>query len=240
MAAGRKLIQAFLDILFPPFCLDCGSRLNHRRPPHFCLSCLGKIRPITKPWCSCCGLPLGSSPDHLCGECLKITFTFSRARSLLHYQEPISTAIHRFKYNGDMSPLRSFQTMAGSSACLEELTQPDLILPVPLHKKRLQERGFNQALIIAKHCFSDHQNQIDPFTLIRHRYTSPQTGQSGKERRVTLKNAFSLKTPEKIKGRKILLIDDVFTTGTTVNECSKTLIAAGASQVEVFTLARAA
>ncbi len=117
--------------------------------------------------------------------------------------------------------------------------EPDIILPVPLHISRLRSRGFNQALLLARVCFPEWQGKIQPDLLHRHKPTIPQTSLSGKARRNNLKGAFSVSDPGLVAGRKILLIDDVFTTGATLNECAKTLSKAGAAEIEAFTLAMA-
>lgn len=114
----------------------------------------------------------------------------------------------------------------------------DYILPVPLHLKRLRHRGFNQALVLARAFFPEAKRKIVADLLLRHRWTDPQTGMSGSQRRENLRDAFGVACRQKIKNRRILLIDDVFTTGSTVNECARALNAAGAAQVQVFTLAR--
>lgn len=112
-----------------------------------------------------------------------------------------------------------------------------MIVPVPLHPSRLQERGFNQALLLAWAFFPKDQRVISNL-LIRSRSTAPQTGFSGAARRTNLKNAFTVVKPYRLTGKKVLLVDDVFTTGTTVNECARVLKKAGAAEVMVLTLAR--
>jgi len=119
---------------------------------------------------------------------------------------------------------------------------PDLkdfvIIPVPLHRRRLRERGFNQSLLLARVLASDLGNRLDYLSLIRNRYTQAQTGLKKKERRKNVKDAFSIIHPDAIKDKKILLVDDVFTTGHTVNECARSLKKSGAATVICLTLAR--
>ena len=187
-------------------------------------------------------MPLGNSAggDHLCGACLRKPPYFHRARAALLYHGPIATAIRAFKYRGELTGLKSFAAFAHTPPGLEELgTQLwDYILPIPLHLKRLRTRGFNQALLLAQHFLPQAKNKIVADLLLRQRWTEPQTGMSGGQRRRNLKNAFTLARPELIKSRNILLIDDVFTTGSTVNECARVLRDAKAARVDVFTLAR--
>jgi len=147
--------------------------------------------------------------------------------------------ISSLKFNGSLIGLATLAHLARNSEAIKNLTTPDMILPVPLHKKRLRQRKFNQAGLLASNCFPELQRIIRTDVLFRSRQTQPQTGLSGKERRKNLSKAFSLKKTPEVKGKNILLIDDVFTTGSTVNECAKVLRKAGAKQIEVFTLARA-
>ena len=132
----------------------------------------------------------------------------------------------------------AFAALALESGALAELHDPDLILPVPLHPRRLRGRGFNQALTLARFLLPARRGRIHPDLLRRSRWTDPQVSLSGKARRQNLANVFCLNDPEQVRGRIILLVDDVFTTGTTINECAKTLRQAGAAQVEALTLAR--
>ncbi len=233
-----SLWEAGKDLLFPPSCLGCKQQLPGWQALLFCPSCRDRIRFLKTPFCRCCGMPFAGSGDHLCADCLQGTFVFTKARAAVLYQEPVITPILAFKYSGEMTGLETFATLAGISARLKDLPKTDYIIPVPLHSKRLRERGFNQADLLAHRFFPHSPHKIRLDILLRARHTTTQSGQSGKARRLNLHNAFCLGRPEEICGKSILLVDDVFTTGTTVNECSKILLAAGASQVVVFTLAR--
>ena len=147
--------------------------------------------------------------------------------------------IHGLKYSGNMTGLETFQHLSRQSPVLDDLNIPDLILPVPLHIKRLRQRGFNQALLLAKKLFPENKEKIQFDILLRQEDTPTQTGLSGKERRRNLKNAFIIKRPSEITGKNILLLDDVLTTGATINECAKALKTAGCERVEVLTICRA-
>ena len=159
------------------------------------------------------------------------------ASAVTHYQEPVSTLLHRLKYDGDLSVLSALQVIVdgGESVTLEA---EDRVVPVPLHIKRLRSRGFNQAVLIARLFFPDNCSQILVDVLRRVRHTDPQTGLDGVARRKNLRNAFTVSEKSAVSNRKIVLIDDVYTTGTTVLECSRALLAAGAEEVRVLTLAR--
>ena len=188
--------------------------------------------------CICCGQPFPSGKDHLCGDCVRSTFSFVRARSLFEYSEPIRSLLTGFKFGGNLALLDTLSTLALAHDVHHIVREPDLILPVPLHVSRLRQRGFNQSLLLAKACFSVWQERLKVDALCRIRPTVPQTALSGKARRNNLKGAFGLQRKELIKGQKILLVDDVFTTGATLQECTAVLVAGGADSVEAFTLAR--
>lgn len=153
------------------------------------------------------------------------------------YKPPLTTIISRFKYHGQTTGLKTFRALQLQSN-QRPLTRPDLIIPVPLHRKRLRERGFNQALLLARTFYPEERRIIDFSTLIRQQHTAPQTGLSGKIRRSNLKKAFRITDKGRVTGKRVVLVDDVFTTGTTVSECARVLKRAGATKVDVLTLAR--
>jgi ComF family protein len=128
--------------------------------------------------------------------------------------------------------------MAGFSFPDIDFTDYSLIIPVPLHIKRLRERGFNQSLVLARAVEHKRQIPVNFSVLKRHKFTLTQTGSNRNERKENIKGAFEVTDKKKIDGKNIILIDDVYTTGATINECAKTLIKAGAQKVAVLTLAR--
>lgn len=194
---------------------------------------------IQPPLCLCCGVEFSAGGDsHLCGACLAKPPHFNRARAIFRYDDASAALVHSFKYGGRTVARQTFRALADRATPLAEMESPELIIPVPLHPKRLKERGFNQALVLAQILFPKGRKLISPDLMIRNRWTEPQVGLSGQNRRQNLVGAFSVRVPKKIAGRRILLVDDVFTTGTTLNECAKVLQASGASQVEALTLAR--
>jgi ComF family protein len=231
-------VEAFKDLLFPPHCLGCDRRLTTSRPPLLCPHCASRLAFFRSPLCSRCGLPFVSGADHLCGDCLAGRYAFDLARSLLHYRAPVSDMILSLKFTGNLSSLATLRALLERDGFLAAFTEPDLVLPVPLHSGRLRERGFNQALVIARECLPQWRNKTAPGVLLRHRAALAQSLLSGKKRRGNLGNAFSLAQPGSVAGAKILLVDDVYTTGSTVNECSRVLRKAGAERIEVLTVAR--
>jgi ComF family protein len=222
-------------------CLGCGTGLQEHQEISFCASCLQHIRLLREPLCRQCGKPFdhAAGESHLCGYCLKNSWHFKQARAVVRYQPPVTEAVKMFKYRGSMHGLATFAALSQQYLARQPLAQPDLLVPVPLHIKRLRQRGFNQALILCRRIFPAWRDRIDPHILEKQLSTLPQTGLSGAERRRNVRNAFKLNRPEKIKDKKILLVDDVFTTGATVNECARVLHRSRAAAVDVFTFARA-
>lgn len=234
----RKWLKGGSDLLFPPSCPVCGVRLFSDSQT-LCPRCLGNVLLIRSPLCTVCGREMSDSTDgdHHCDRCLRSPPPYSSARGVAHYQEPVSTLLHRLKYKGETSVLPALREVIGLQAPCT-LREGEKIIPVPLHLARLRRRGFNQALILANLFFSERKDSILIDTLIRSRHTISQTGLDGKARRKNLHQAFAVRFPERVRGRMIVLVDDVFTTGTTVAECSRTLLGAGADDVRVVTLAR--
>jgi len=239
MTMFKLLFNSFQELVFPSFCLECEQRLPCRDLPLLCSDCLTNIKYINSPCCTCCGAPFQAGQDHLCSLCMKKIFAFDLARAAVYYHEPVTKLISSLKFNGTLTGLTTLAQLAQSAPKISDLSEPNIILPVPLHIKRLRERKFNQALVIAHACFPNNRHKIIGNFLLRHRATSPQTSLSGAERRKNLTGAFSLRNPEQVEDKTILLVDDVFTTGSTVGECAKVLRKAGAKRIEVFTLARA-
>ncbi len=235
--AVKNWLQAIGDLCFPPHCLCCATPLPWGGGMDLCGECQGKLRPITAPLCPVCGLMYVKSGggSHPCTLCCRKKYAFDLARAVFCYNDEIGKLIHSLKFSGKKTGLRTMAVLAGKSL-LHDLGCPDIIVPVPLHPKKLASRGFNQSLLLAKVFFPDHQDRIS-HCLVRNRHTRPQTGLKGGERRRNVVGAFAVLEPGVVQGKKICLVDDVFTTGTTVNECAKTLKKAGAASVEVSTLA---
>ncbi len=235
-----QLWPVLRDLLFPESCLACNAGLKGQRPVSFCRTCQDDVRLLREPFCTICGKPFEDSAggNHRCAYCLKNSWFFTCARAIVYYQGPIVEALKMFKYHGKMCGLETFETLKDLYYQFHPYPEADIILPVPLYPKRLRKRGFNQALVLGRKLFKKEKRIIDPHILERHQWRAPQTGLSGKERRKNVKNAFRVKSAEKIYNKKILLLDDVFTTGATANECARILLKNGASEVEVFTFAR--
>jgi len=233
--------QALINFVFPPKCLLCGQTLEDASDDRPCPYCLSKIKLLSHPRCPRCGLGFvtPAEDDHLCSGCLTEERYFTAARAIGSYEGLMVEVISRFKYQGASRLAKPL------SRLLSEYKDPqlpfsefDLILPVPLHPQRLRRRGFNQSLLLARRVSRQHSIPLDFKTLQRIRHTQPQTELSGSERQKNIRGAFKVQDPSLVEGKRLLLIDDVFTTGATVQECSKVLLKAGAKRVDVLTLAR--
>lgn len=231
------MLKAVLDIVFPPVCLLCEARALKKG---FCEECAGLIEKqrITSPTCTICGIPFTSSRgvDHPCGRCVEERPSFTSARSAFVFDGKVLDAIHKLKYGGDTSVAAPLAGLVRGS--IGGGKSPCMVIPVPLHPGRLRERGFNQSLLIARELSRLVAMPLVYNQLKRTRDTGQQVGLKAVERKKNVSGAFTLVEPVLFKGTKVLLVDDVITTGATLNECSKVLKRAGA-EVLALTVARA-
>jgi ComF family protein len=215
-----------------------------------CPGCLAELIPVESPLCICCGIPFKSrqGQDHYCGACIAAGNKFGLARAPLVYDRIITEVIHCFKYRGKIQLARPLsELLLLAFLIFWDRDGIDVILPVPLHPSRIRMRGFNQAYLLirswpklaAHYAWDLSHTRIERDVLIRTRPTAPQSALDRTQRARNIKNAFDLNRQEVIAGKKILLIDDVYTTGATVNECARLLLNRGARKVDVLTLARA-
>lgn len=188
--------------------------------------------PYEGPSCSKCGTPLVSDLSLTCGECHKNEPAFDKAQCFGLHEGALQKAISLFKFHG----IKRLSYPLSEKILLKQLPQADMLLPVPLHKKRLKYRGFNQSALLGKYIAQRSGMPLTLNTLVRIKNTIPQVGLSAVDRELNIKNAFDVISEEKVKGKKIMLVDDVFTTGATVRECSRVLKRAGAEKVYVVTL----
>ncbi|MDI6854117.1 MAG: ComF family protein [Deltaproteobacteria bacterium] len=234
-----KPLGSLLDFFLPRLCVFCRGAVSEGAAAAVCQACQDQIQWVASPLCLRCGRVFGSKEgaDRICGLCQKEPPPFVRARAAVLYDEdgPAASAIKQFKYGRRMDMLPVLQTWLRTPTFLEPAAAVDLLVPVPLHSRRLKERGFNQALLLAR-AFPDQPLARD--ALVRVRHTVPQSGLNPKERRENVKRAFAVPRAEQVKGKKIILVDDVYTTGATVKECAKVLMKAGAREVQVLTVAR--
>ena len=227
------LIARIINVIYPSICPSCGSETDNFLCSPFCNNCWSKIKKYSGPSCRVCSTPFESEFSYICSDCLKRPPAFSVAMSFGIYDNILAAAISRFKFFG----IRRLHKPLGKFLLEFEMPAIDAIVPVPLSLKALRERGFNQAFLLSK-IVSDHSRVPMIINgLVKERDTHAQIGLSAKERAANLRGAFS--TTRDFTAMKLMLIDDVMTTGATANECSKQLLKAGAKEVIVMTLARA-
>lgn len=237
-----------VDWLYPPRCRACAGRILGHDAEYFCLACWQKIALVGHPLCNICGRPYpdGSGSDHPCGACMLRAPHFSQARAWACYprdegfEHPLRRVVQKYKYGRKVALGKPLGRLM-ADGCEEFLRacSVDVIVPVPLHPKRLRWRGFNQSVLLARQVSSRYGVALDPFVLRRSAATPPQTQLTEEERRRNVRGAFELNSERPVKGKTVLLVDDVYTSGATVNECSRTLRKSGAKEVFVLTLARA-
>ena len=215
--AGRHV----LDAILPPQCLSCRTLVAE--PGQLCADCWREIRFIEAPFCSVCGRPFefDSGPETLCGDCAARKPSFARARAVMVYDDHSRDLVLGFK-RGD------------------RLEGADFIMPVPLHRRRLFTRRFNQAAVLAHSVGKTAQVQVLSDGLMRTRATPTQAGLSRSGRFRNVRGAFAIRPRHRaaIRDRHIILVDDVMTTGATVDGCARAILRAGAARVSVITLAR--
>jgi ComF family protein len=196
---------------------------------------------LAAPFCLCCGLPFDAQgPSHLCGGCLRRPPPYALARAPFLYGGALRDAIHRYKYDRQWTLARPLGRLLCDVLPDLDPRSFDLVIPVPLHPRRLAERGFDQAVPLARAVARCHRIRLSPRALLRTRPTAPQALLDGGARRRNVHDAFLVARPREINGLRVLLVDDVLTTGATASACARALLRAGAASVGVLTLARAA
>ncbi len=242
------MLAHLLNFLYPPRCAACAERFGVEEMRLVCDPCLARMDRLTGPLCIRCGIPLettSSAERGRCARCIQSPPSFGKARAVARYhpsaegeRTTLDSIIRRHKYGLDQSLGRALAECLGDN--LPVVAEDyDLVVPVPLHRARLRWRGFNQAALLAAAVARRFTLQLDVVCLGRVKPTSPQTMQDHRERMRNVRNAFAVKRPGRVAGRRVLLVDDVMTTGATADECARVLLAAGARGVDVLTLARA-
>lgn len=239
--ALRSGANTLLRVLYPEVCCLCGWRRAGPGEHYVCDVCAHKFHPVKPPICERCGRPFpgASSVAFECYNCKEIELWFESARSVVLAQDEMLIAIHLFKYNRAMwlEPLLARLFAEGAAPGLANYS-PDLILPVPLYSTRERERGFNQAERLASALTKSLAARLDLNALRRRTPTPTQTHLDRSQRQANVKGAFVVDAA-RVRDARIVLVDDVFTTGATTNECARVLMGAGAKAVRVWTLARA-
>jgi ComF family protein len=233
----RHAAGVALDLLLPPHCLSCGAPVGDAHG--LCAGCWRAITFLGAPCCACCGLPFPyeQGADALCGACARAQPVFARARAALRYDEHSRRLILAFKH-GDRLQLAPALGAWMRRAGAELLADADLVVPVPLHWTRLFARRYNQAAVLAHALAGAGGPPVGADWLVRRRRTPSQGKRNAAARRRNVAGAFALKGGREARGRRIVLVDDVFTTGATLEECARVLLRAGAARVDALTLAR--
>ncbi|MDP6426561.1 MAG: ComF family protein [Rhodospirillales bacterium] len=235
----RPLWERSLSALFPPQCLKCGAMME--ADGALCGSCWPEVAFIGAPQCAACGRPfeydIGEAA--LCGACARSPPRYGRARAVFVYDQDSRGLILAFKHADQTHAARTFARWL-RRAGEEMLDAADCLVPVPLHWTRLFSRRFNQAALLAQALGRECGCQAVPRALIRRRRTVPHVRMSAAQRWRNVRGAFAVHPPSRarIEGKRIVLIDDVLTTGATVSTCADVLMRAGAANVDVLTLAR--
>ena len=240
---AARCARTALDAILPPQCLACSAATD--APGKLCASCWSKITWLSSPLCRCCGTPFEFDPQPeardalLCGACLRERPAFARARAVFRYDDAGRGLILAFKHGDRLHGAPAYgQWLARAGA--ELLQDADLIVPVPLHWTRLAWRRYNQSALLANATARLARRRCVPDLLARTRRTQQQGEMGRAERRRNVRQAFRVAARHAalVPGKRVVLVDDVLTTGATANECVRALLDAGAVAVDLLTLAR--
>jgi len=236
------LRHASLDLLFPRCCGGCGGAAE-AEGGHLCWDCRAELRPIGAPICSLCGNPVEGRIDHVyeCFHCVENRPRFDRARSAVRFEGAITQLIRQFKYHHALWLQEELVDLLQATVVAHyDQVDWDAVCAVPLHHVRQRERGFNQAALLATSLARRLKLPVRGSGLVRGRATGTQTHLTARERLSNVKDAFEVRWAARWRGLRLLLVDDVMTTGATVSACAGVLKDAGAASVHVITLARGA
>ena len=236
----RRAGSAFLDLLYPPHCAICLN--DTPAGEHLCADCRTQAPAINAPFCETCSEPFSGQIDgpFSCPNCRERQIHFTCAVSRYQSRDAVRELVHRFKYNGKIHLRHVLVDWLAQTLDDPRLQAPpcDRLVPVPLHPTRQRERGFNQALILAEELARRSGIPLAD-CMKRTRYTTTQTVFDRSERMENLRGAFQMRQHSDVRNLHLLLVDDVLTTGSTVDECTRVLRNAGAASVRVATVARA-
>jgi len=238
----KQSIHRVFDLVYPRLCIFCHSKIKANNDYNICSACAAEIKTINAPFCLRCGAVLEQLSQirvNGCSRCSNKKYYFDQVFSACKYKGKVKSCIHFFKYK------RKIKTKNILSDLLIEFLNAnfptkniDLITAVPLHKHKLQERGFNQSKLIADKLSEFFKIESSHNNLCRVKKTVSQVTLSAQKRKLNTADAFACKDPDKFKNKRILLIDDIFTTGSTLNECAKVIKQSGAKNITCLTIAR--
>ncbi len=240
--AVHDYFHAVLDLFYPRTCLHCNRNLNHSRELCICKDCRKTISYTGNTHCVRCGAGLGiytsSTLEEGCFACKGKHLPFHAVTSVTHYKGAVRTLIHQFKYTRlkFLAPVLN-DIVTAHETLIDAVSTIDVIVPVPLHWLKKLRRGFNQSELLSRGIHRHFSIPMSTNNLCRVKNTDSQTHLTKSQRQVNIRDAFFVKRPEAFRGKRVLLVDDVLTTGVTVSECARKLKKAGAASVHVFILA---
>ncbi len=239
----KEYVESFLELLYPEknTCFICNTYDESINDSYICSNCERKLKKVNPPVCVKCSKPISyDSRNLLCPDCSVYERSFEMSKSPFLYEGIIKDSIYSYKYYNKTYFYKLFGSFLLNFMNSNDYTNFDYIASVPLHKSKMRTRGYNQSELIAKY-LSDKLSIPYADALKRTKKTTKQSQQSKEDRRKNIKGAFIINSPhknEQIKNSNLLLVDDVYTTGSTADECSKTLLNFGVSKVFVITIAR--
>jgi len=237
----NALLRSLITFLYPAQCRHCEENLDPADGHYICKACWQAAKLIEKPYCETCGYPWETVPEKIpsCRQCPDNAL-FRKARSVAVYDSVVGTALRLLKYSNKTVMAKPLaELMIDALPVFFGMEDYDYIIPVPLHKKRRRERGYNQVELIGEELSRTTGIPMEAKCLVKTKDTERQEVLSGKERLDNVKGCFDITDPSRTERKRILLIDDVFTTGATVTELTKVLLRKGkAKYVDVFTLLR--
>lgn len=239
-----KMLEQILELVYPSniYCIACGNLIDKTRPYSLCDKCIKEIHWISKNTCSICGKSLYPSTDasEVCYECKGVQHSFDKGYSCAVYEGPVKEILSGFKYKGKsyMGNIIGDMMLDRAQGFIQDIDF-QTVIPIPMHKSKKKSRGFNQSEILAKKIAfglgKEYRNDI----LFKQRNTPPMSSLDSTERRINLHGAFQIgyNKDEAIKDKDIMLVDDVYTTGSTLDECATLLKKSGTDKVFIYTFA---
>ncbi|MDI6739423.1 MAG: ComF family protein [Candidatus Edwardsbacteria bacterium] len=238
---ARSLFGSLADFVFPPFCAACHGPMPGRERGAVCSACWSAYPRWQADACQRCGMPVPVSNEvRLCAQCVIPGWGCAAIRALGPFAAPVSEAVHLLKYSDRRSVAKKLGGMMAEAVKDDPAYwQADLILAVPLHPARQRERGYNQAQLLAEQVGNIMSKPAPDKVLVRMKNTGSQTAMNRQERKKNVEDIFRVKRPDTVRGKSVILVDDVLTTGATIGSCGQSLLRADAKSVLALTAAAA-
>lgn len=234
----NNLTKMLLDIVYPKRCPICMELIPINQEERICETCIEELPYIQQPRCHKCSKPVSAEDEIYCFDCIKSDHYYTKGWAVWLYERAVKDAMHRFKYNNNKNYGRilSKEVVTLYSREIYE-ANIDLIIPIPLYRKKEKKRGYNQAGVIATYIGKYTSIPCNHNCIIKKINTKAQKNLTDKERIANVKNIFKVTDENLIKGKNILLCDDIYTTGSTIDSCAKELLSCGAKEIYFITLA---